>query len=248
MSFLVGEVSSSIKLKSRDQKDLKILFSKETASTNDWAKEIAFSDAQSDSSELLILTDYQMKGRGRGSHTWSTPAAGTALLSSWIFSLNTTPSPITSIRVGLALHQASLATWPSLSFSLKAPNDLYLNGKKLAGILLENLQQGSKNKLIVGIGLNVFTAPVLPENTGFSATFLHEHCQVTNQDWSLFLERLFHELKDAVTNTHSELTLIDRQAALHALNQNPNLKEKYISLEPDGSLVLTNSKIHWRDL
>jgi BirA family biotin operon repressor/biotin-[acetyl-CoA-carboxylase] ligase len=248
MSFLVGEVSSSIKLKSRDQNNLKILYSKEIASTNDWAKEIAFSDTHNDSSELLILTDYQTQGRGRGSHSWSTPAAGTSLLSSWIFSLDTTPSPITSIRVGLALYQACHTTWPSLSFSLKAPNDLYLNGKKVAGILLENLQQGSKNKLIVGIGLNVFAAPALPETMGFSANSLHEHCQITNQNWSLFLERLFLELKEAVTNPHSELSLMNRQAALHALNQNPNLKEKYISLEPDGSLVLTNSKIHWRDL
>lgn len=248
MSFLVGDTSRLFFKTHPNFKDASVFYKKEIGSTNDWAKEIAFSDEVINSDFALVLTDFQTHGRGRGTHSWSTDIAGASLLSSWIFDLDSTPSPVTSIRVGLALYSACVATWPNGHFSLKAPNDLYLGEKKVAGILIENIQQGSKNKLIIGIGLNVFSAPDLGASSNFGATSLNTACEISIQNWNMFLEKLFTELKIAVNDKALTLNLTNRQSVLNALNQNPNLKEKYISLEPDGSLVLTNSKIHWRDL
>jgi BirA family transcriptional regulator, biotin operon repressor / biotin---[acetyl-CoA-carboxylase] ligase len=247
-SFLVGEKTRHYFKNNFSTENLPLFYEKLTNSTNNWAKEIAFTDKILHSKTALILTDFQTQGRGRNDRTWTTSIEGSSLLCSWIFDLGNSPNPVTSIRIGLALYNSCNSTWPHLKFSIKAPNDLYLNGKKLAGILIENIQQGSKNKLIAGIGLNVFDAPRLPQSATVEATALEQHCQVTSENWLLFLQNLYSELNKAIENSYSVLKKEEIKSVLHALNQNSNLKEKYISLESDGSLVLTNSKIHWRDL
>ena len=60
---------------------------------------------------------------------------------------------------GLALIEAVDAAAPGLPLLLKWPNDLLLNGRKLAGILLE--RQGER--VVAGFGVNLATAPEIPD-------------------------------------------------------------------------------------
>ena len=69
------------------------------------------------------------------------------------------PPQSLSLVAGLALIEAVDAAAPGLPLMLKWPNDLLLDGHKLAGILLE--RQG--NRVVVGIGVNLAVAPELPD-------------------------------------------------------------------------------------
>ena len=72
------------------------------------------------------------------------------------------PSPQSlSLAAGLAVIEAVDVAVPSLPLLLKWPNDLLLDGRKLAGILLE--RQG--DRVVIGIGVNLAVAPDLPERT-----------------------------------------------------------------------------------
>jgi BirA family transcriptional regulator, biotin operon repressor / biotin---[acetyl-CoA-carboxylase] ligase len=64
-----------------------------------------------------------------------------------------------SLAAGLALAEAVDAAVPAQALMLKWPNDLMLLGKKLGGILLER----SGERVAIGFGLNLASAPTLPD-------------------------------------------------------------------------------------
>lgn len=69
-----------------------------------------------------------------------------------------------SLAAGLALVEAIDAAAPGQAVMLKWPNDAMLKGKKLAGILLER----SGDRVAVGFGVNLASAPQLPDRVGAS--------------------------------------------------------------------------------
>ena len=69
------------------------------------------------------------------------------------------PPASLSLVAGLALIEAVEAAVPRAPVMLKWPNDLLLSGKKLAGILLER----SHDRIVVGFGVNLATAPKLAD-------------------------------------------------------------------------------------
>ena len=75
------------------------------------------------------------------------------------------PPPSLSLVVGLAVYEAVLARLAAPhGLQLKWPNDLLLGGAKIAGILMER----SGNEAVVGIGVNLAAAPVLPDRAASS--------------------------------------------------------------------------------
>ena len=216
---------------------LYVSYSASLKSTNALAKEEAFSEKTDEEPLCLYLTDHQTAGRGRNANTWTDARSGSSLLSSWSFLLTSKPQPTTSCLVGLALYRACSTTWPFLAWNLKAPNDLYIGEKKVAGILLENVAQGAEVRLVAGIGMNITAAPESVEK----ATCLME-------DYTAFLDRLLFELTDAVSHCDEPLSSTDQMSLLTALNQHPLLAEKYTGMESDGSLLIGDKKIHWSSL
>lgn len=228
--FFVGEQTK----KWAHTRQLTVDYAEESISTNDKAK-------ASDIPVDLILTDYQMSGRGRGERTWTSPPLGTGLLSSWVFYLDFAPQPILTCLIGLALYQALKKTWPPSPLSLKAPNDIYIGRQKLAGLLVENINQGQKNQLIVGLGLNVFAAPE-------GATYLAKMNPVEKENWGLFLNDFYSEIKKLLAKPLYELNPQQQKALLEALNQHPLLSEPYLQIQSDGSLSNSSKTISWFDL
>ncbi|MDQ6922481.1 MAG: biotin--[acetyl-CoA-carboxylase] ligase [Candidatus Dormibacteraeota bacterium] len=93
----------------------------------------------------VVVADQQTAGRGRLGRRWDAPP-GSALLASFVL-----PSrPLASLAAGVA---AAVACGESVR--LKWPNDLLIDGRKLAGILVE--QRGGR--CVVGIGVNLTWAP-----------------------------------------------------------------------------------------
>ena len=127
----------------------------ELPSTNDHA--ISRSKQGEVALPLLVLANSQSAGRGRGANTWW--SSDGALTFSVLFSkkhLSTTDqaAPMTSLAVGVAVCDAVAALDPSLNVGLKWPNDVFVDGRKLAGILIE-CPSAVVGDVVVGIGLNV---------------------------------------------------------------------------------------------
>lgn len=103
-----------------------------------------------------LVADRQVAGRGRAGRVWS-DGFGNFMGSTVALVYPTDPPAQTlSLVAGLALHAAVLNHAADLTGAeLKWPNDLLVNGAKLAGILLE--RQG--NAVVVGIGVNLAQAP-----------------------------------------------------------------------------------------
>ncbi len=112
-----------------------------------------------------ITADEQTAGRGRRGRAWLSPTDNfTATLV-----LRPTEAPeevaLRSFVASLALFDAFVdATGRPEAFSLKWPNDVLLNGGKVAGILLESLgSHGQVSHLAIGIGVNLIEAPAIDD-------------------------------------------------------------------------------------
>lgn len=237
MSFVVGRTSKEW----ADRAGLSCFYQAELGSTNDLAKLEAAGEKES---IRIYLTDNQNAGRGRGSNLWISPEAGQSLLVSFSFLTSRPPQPVLSAAIGLALVRALSASYPGHAWSLKAPNDLFLGSQKVAGLLLETISLGSQTRLILGLGLNVFSQPDLE-----TATFLKKVVgEVSASDWAQCLDRILMEFTMALSSTGSELTDLQCQSLLHFLNQNPNRKEDYLEVLKDGGLRTASESIHWSHL
>jgi BirA family biotin operon repressor/biotin-[acetyl-CoA-carboxylase] ligase len=223
-------------------------YKSEIDSTNNLAKSEAFAEALLAEPLAVYVTDHQTAGRGRSQNSWLNDTPGSALLSSWSYMLNTKPQPTASCHIGLALYRACSATWPFLDWNLKAPNDIYIRGKKIAGILLESVMQGDELRLIIGIGINITAAPQSVNNATSLIAELPPGVPLLGQDYLAFLDRLLFEITEAITYVDSQLSPTERLALLKILNQHPLLKEKYTDLEPNGSLIMGEKKISWMNL
>lgn len=105
----------------------------------------------------VALADFQTAGRGRLSRKWEAPTSD-ALLFSFVLNkdLNLySPAAFTFIAsVGVLEGLASI--YYGLRLSLKWPNDIIYNGKKICGILVESKSAGNTlSKVVVGIGINI---------------------------------------------------------------------------------------------
>lgn len=145
-------------------------------STNDEALAWA-ADGAKDLS--LVVADEQTQGRGRLDRKWFTPK-GSAIAMSLILRPTTPMRPHLSRTVGLAaLSLTDACLKLGLSPQIKWPNDILLNGKKTAGILVETVWSGdAADSLVIGMGINVEKAAVPPaEALQFPATSLAEQLE-----------------------------------------------------------------------
>jgi len=111
---------------------------------------------------LVVVAEHQTAGRGRLDRTWETPARSgltfsallrpTAPIQAW---------PWLPLLAGYAVGKALRAA--GFDASVKWPNDVLLEGRKVAGILVERVDTDGGPAAILGIGLNVtMTAEELP--------------------------------------------------------------------------------------
>jgi BirA family biotin operon repressor/biotin-[acetyl-CoA-carboxylase] ligase len=108
----------------------------------------------------------QTQGRGRGGRLWQAPEGNLN------FSGVLRPGPVVpmpaqwSLMAAVALHHALASTLPSpAQLSLKWPNDVLLDGAKLAGILIDSAvtPEGRLDWVVIGIGVNLAETPRLPD-------------------------------------------------------------------------------------
>jgi BirA family transcriptional regulator, biotin operon repressor / biotin---[acetyl-CoA-carboxylase] ligase len=116
-----------------------------TTSTNERARELAHGGAPHGT---LVTASQQSAGRGRQGRTWTAPA-GRAILASLIVR---DPPRLLPLLAGVAVAETA-----GSGALLKWPNDVLVDGRKVAGILVEGRPQ--ERWAVVGIGLNVALRP-----------------------------------------------------------------------------------------
>jgi len=124
-------------------------------STNRIAKEMA---AQGNPSGTIVVAASQSAGRGQYGRSFNSPVGGLYFSLLLEPDLPTETLPLITLATGLACRTVLHQTF-GLHPLIKWPNDIYLDGNKVAGILCENLfashSPDASAKVIIGVGLNV---------------------------------------------------------------------------------------------
>ena len=148
-----------------------LVFQETTDSTNRQAKRLARKGAPEGS---VFVADSQTDGRGRMGRTWmSLPAANL------YFSIILRP-PVPPIRLSQipllaasAIHQALQSAVDGISATIKWPNDILIEGKKVCGVLCEmETEPDMTHFVVVGIGINVNLQRIPEEIRGFATSLL----------------------------------------------------------------------------
>ena len=135
---------------------------REIGSTNERARELALAGAPHGT---VVTAGEQTAGRGRQGRGWATPPQSALALSLVVRE----PDPLLSLRAGLAV--ADLA---GPAAAVKWPNDVLLDGRKVAGVLVEGRPQ--EGWAVLGIGVNVaLDLADLPEELHETAGTLGRH-------------------------------------------------------------------------
>ena len=134
----------------------------ECGSTNDMAREWALDPDSPAPCGALVTADFQTNGRGRRGRQWQALCGESALMS-FVYRPSAPPAEFGQLGLVAALAVSeAVARVTGLEPQIKWPNDLLLNGAKVAGILVESCYTPSPSKagvlgpvVIVGIGVNV---------------------------------------------------------------------------------------------
>ncbi len=156
-----------------------------TTSTNDIAKELAQSGALEGT---VVIAEEQTGGRGRMGRAWYSKQ-GDGIWASIILRPEQSPSEAPKITLLTAVALVKSLAKSGVNPGIKWPNDIMINGKKIAGVLTEmNAEMDRINYIVVGFGLNV-------------------NAQVDN--WPV-------ELRETATSLHTEKGFVDNRAKLLA--------------------------------
>lgn len=122
-----------------------------TDSTNERAKELALAGAVHGT---LVTADEQTAGRGRQGRVWTAPPRSALLMSVVLRDFDMLVPLATAVAICDAVEAPCRIKWP---------NDVWIEGRKLSGILVEGRPQAGW--AVLGIGLNVTTEAFPPELT-----------------------------------------------------------------------------------
>jgi BirA family transcriptional regulator, biotin operon repressor / biotin---[acetyl-CoA-carboxylase] ligase len=124
-----------------------------TDSTNTRARELAEAGAPHGT---VVTAGEQSEGRGRQGRVWTAPA-GKGLLYSAVLRPLDERHLLLPLSVPIAVCEAAESLRPDIACQIKWPNDIWLEERKLAGILIEARPQDGW--AVIGVGLNLSVAP-----------------------------------------------------------------------------------------
>ena len=120
-----------------------------TDSTNERGKELAMAGAPGG---LVVTADEQTAGRGRRGNEWFAPPGSCLLYSALLRPLAADRTQLLPLAVPVAVCEAAEAVAP-VRCQLKWPNDVWVDERKVAGILVE--ARPDEGWAVIGVGLNV---------------------------------------------------------------------------------------------
>jgi BirA family biotin operon repressor/biotin-[acetyl-CoA-carboxylase] ligase len=132
----------------------------------------------------VVLADQQTRGRGAHGRSWVSPA-GRDLYFSIVARPDVAPSSMALITLatGLGVRDAVSSLLPDASVVVKWPNDIWIDRRKCAGILVESRMLGSKiDAVVIGVGLNVNRMEWPEELVGLATSLRMEEARLAKLD------------------------------------------------------------------
>jgi BirA family transcriptional regulator, biotin operon repressor / biotin---[acetyl-CoA-carboxylase] ligase len=132
----------------------KVIFRESLPSTNTYLSQLIGKEDLTEGT--IIHTGYQSGGRGQSGNKWESEPGKNLLISILIYPSIIKPANQFYISMAFSLGVCDFLTRYIPGYSVKWPNDIYVNNDKIAGILIENSIMGSNIEYsIAGIGLNI---------------------------------------------------------------------------------------------
>jgi len=139
----------------------------------------------------LIIAGRQTHGRGRAERSWESPPGGLYL--SWVASGLDQQLIARLPMIAAAAAAEAVIRLGIDSVALKWPNDLMVDGAKLAGLLV-HARHGAVTWVAIGLGINLETTPSIDPGGAGSATSVADHLPPGDPDgWAELLIRIFCE-------------------------------------------------------
>ncbi len=166
---------------SENQITLEVRAFLQTPSTNDECFTLAAAGAQQ---PVAVCADLQTKGRGRRGNRWDAKPGQSALLSLLLPGRDLSVETL-SLAAGLAVAD-SVTLFTGRVPELKWPNDVLVDGRKLAGVLIEtraNVKNPGLTDYVIGVGINVLQKQHdFPPELADRAVALN---MISNQSWDI---------------------------------------------------------------
>lgn len=129
-----------------------LIYLSKTESTNDYlAANIA-----TEQFPCAVISEHQSKGKGQRQNTWASEKGTSLTFSLGLYFQGKQVNPLWSLVFALTVCE-TLNELTKQTIQIKWPNDLYINGAKFAGILIESFADDGGVKVITGIGINLKT-------------------------------------------------------------------------------------------
>ena len=244
-------------MKSENYQNFTILSFSQLASTNDTAFEMV-ANFQADHN-YVITCDSQTQGKGRLGRNWQEgrdnlyfslilqPKTDNRASSELVFvAINALYDAVYGLFVKQNIQQ-------NVKIAKKWPNDLLINDKKVAGILLEGGVNQSQPYIVIGIGVNIATNP---QNVMFKAANLQEFGLKINKNQLLltFLDSFgsnFQSWQDfgfkIVKNKFLENAWhLNEQIAID--NEKAKVSGLFVDMDDDGAIIIKDQKSQRRRL
>ena len=221
-----------------------------TTSTNDEA--IRRAKEGGEEGEIFVA-EKQTAGRGRMGRNWES-AEGKNLTISFLLrpKLSTARANLLTLVAGAALFDAIAPLAPKSSLKIKWPNDLYLNDKKMAGVLTESESRGDQLQWVVcGIGIDLNTDPkdFSPEVRKIATSLKIatgkevNRAEVTDRLIEAFEQRYLQFCKTADQGSTDLLRFVDQHSYLKGKRVSVEatkvgVKGVVLGLNPEGHLLL----------
>lgn len=224
---------------------LSLVHCEETDSTNNQVKNF-----DSGKEMTVLTTQYQKAGRGQRGNSWESEKSQNLLFSILIHPNYVTASHqfCLSQAISLAIAQTLAEYTPGIS--IKWPNDIYWNNRKICGILIENDLMGKFiQNCIIGIGLNVNQQKFLsdaPNPISLYQILGHETpCEEVLAKILTRFHQMLNQIKegntaDIIQAYHNHLY---RRTGLHPYkDEKGTFMAHIIGVEPQGFLVLCDEQ------
>ena len=257
MNDLVWTISDLRTYLKRDVDTDKIHIYQSLASTNDTAKEMAKNGC---AHGTVVIADSQTAGRGRFNRQFYSPGSTGLYMSividadKYALKESTLLTPFVAVIVSRVIHKVT-----DKKCGIKWVNDLYLEDKKVCGILTEGIMEASKiSKFVVGIGINVVATKFPEELEDIAGALIRLNNISDNEnsagDFSLdyvkeIRNRIAAELINELTNSEvfaDNLTLMKEYKesqiimgnVVTVVGMNENYDGKVLDISSNGSLVI----------